>query len=60
MGAEGKVIMFAAVSLDGYVANERDEVGPLFDWYGNGDVPFTFDGDDEHAVYTTQATTSTW
>jgi dihydrofolate reductase len=56
MGAQGKVIMFAAVSLDGYVANERDEVGPLFDWYDNGDVPFTFDGDDEHAVSTTQET----
>jgi hypothetical protein len=28
MGTKGKVIMFAAVSLDGYVANERDEVGP--------------------------------
>jgi dihydrofolate reductase len=56
MGAQGKVIMFAAVSLDGYVANERDEVGPLFDWYGNGDVPVTFDGDDEHAFSTTQGT----
>jgi hypothetical protein len=34
MGAKGKVIMFAAVSLDGYVANEWDEVGPLLDRYG--------------------------
>jgi len=55
MGEQGKVIMFAAVSLDGYVANERDEVGPLFDWYGNGDVPARF-GDDEEAFYTTQET----
>ena len=26
------------------------QVGPLFDWYGNGDVPVTFDGDDEHVL----------
>ncbi|MGC5022180.1 hypothetical protein [Micromonospora sp. DT47] len=32
-----KVIMgCAAVSIDGSIANESDEVGPLFDWAGNG------------------------
>ena len=31
------VVMHAVVSLDGYLANSRDEVGPLFDWYFNGD-----------------------
>ena len=32
------VIAEMLVSLDGFVANHSDEVGPLFDWYGNGDV----------------------
>ena len=26
-------------SLDGYIADERDDVGPLHDWYFNGDHP---------------------
>jgi dihydrofolate reductase len=34
----GKVIAAAAVSLDGFVANPHDEVGPLFDWYENGEI----------------------
>jgi dihydrofolate reductase len=36
------VVLFAAVSLDGYVARDDDMPGPLFDWYGNGDVELTF------------------
>jgi dihydrofolate reductase len=32
------VITHAVTSLDGYIATENDEVGPLFDWYYNGDV----------------------
>jgi hypothetical protein len=27
-----------SMSLDGFVADPDDRVGPLFDWYGNGDV----------------------
>ena len=34
----GKVIIFAAVSLDGFIAAADDTVGPLFDWYNNGNV----------------------
>jgi dihydrofolate reductase len=34
----GKVITQASMSLDGYIADPSDNVGPLFDWYGNGDV----------------------
>ncbi len=37
----GKVIMAASVSLDGFIADEEDDPGPLFDWYGNGDVAVT-------------------
>jgi dihydrofolate reductase len=33
------VIMHAVVSVDGFIADTNDEVGPLFDWYFNGDVP---------------------
>jgi len=32
------VIMHNVVSVDGFIADADDEVGPLFDWYGNGDV----------------------
>ena len=34
----GNVIATAAVSLDGFVADTEDGVGPLFDWYNNGPV----------------------
>lgn len=33
------MIMHAVVSVDGFIADEHDEVGPLFDWYFNGDTP---------------------
>ena len=33
-----RVVMQAVVSVDGYIAYPDDSVGPLFDWYGNGDV----------------------
>jgi dihydrofolate reductase len=38
----GKVIMGAVASLDGFIADDNDDVGPLFDWYGNGDVAWRF------------------
>jgi dihydrofolate reductase len=37
----GKVMVGATVSLDGFIADDNDAVGPLFDWYGNGDVEVT-------------------
>jgi dihydrofolate reductase len=37
----GTVVMQASMSLDGYIADPSDGVGPLFDWYANGEVPFT-------------------
>ena len=33
------VIMHAVVSVDGFIAAEDDDVGPLFEWYFNGDHP---------------------
>jgi dihydrofolate reductase len=34
----GKVIAQASMSLDGFIADTNDQVGPLFDWYNNGDT----------------------
>ena len=50
----GKTIMGAVVSLDGFMADDNDGVGPLFDWLGNGDVAWSFPGSDDQAR-TTQA-----
>jgi dihydrofolate reductase len=33
------VVMHAVVSVDGFIADENDDVGPLFAWYFNGDMP---------------------
>jgi dihydrofolate reductase len=33
------VIMHNVVSVDGFIADADDDVGPLFDWYFNGDTP---------------------
>ncbi len=32
------VVMHNVVSVDGYIADDNDDIGPLFDWYSNGDV----------------------
>src|SRR5215467_2379222 len=40
----GAVVMHNVVSVDGYIADEADQVGPLFDWYFNGDIALTEGG----------------
>ncbi|MGI5239775.1 dihydrofolate reductase family protein [Dactylosporangium sp. CA-139066] len=35
------VIMHNVVSVDGFIADDNDGVGPLHDWYCNGEVPIT-------------------
>ncbi|GAA1192745.1 dihydrofolate reductase family protein [Prauserella alba] len=40
----GKVVMYNVVSVDGFVADTRDQPGPLFDWYVNGDLPLDESG----------------
>jgi dihydrofolate reductase len=45
----GRVIVQASMSLDGFIADTKDQVGPLFDWHGNGDVEFT--GSDPNLVF---------
>ena len=51
----GKATIFAAVSLDGFIAADDDTVGPLFDWYENGDVAGTF-SDSDRVFHTTRET----
>src|SRR5215470_7377349 len=34
----GAVVMHNVVSVDGFIADEADDVGALFEWYYNGDV----------------------
>jgi dihydrofolate reductase len=51
----GHVIMNAAVSLDGFIAYDDNLPGPLFDYYENGEVPFSFD-DGDGPFRVTQAT----
>src|SRR2546430_17504996 len=41
----GTTYLHAVASLDGYIADERDDVGPLHDWYFNGDHPLV---DEDH------------
>jgi dihydrofolate reductase len=49
----GKVRTGATMSLDGFIADPSGGVGPLFDWYFNGDVEFT--GADPDRVFRTSA-----
>ena len=42
----GTTYLHAVASLDGYIADERDDVGPLHDWYFSGDHPLV---DKDHA-----------
>ena len=50
----GKVMMVATVSLDGFIADEDDRVGALFDWYGNGPVAATL-GDPDRVFHVSEA-----
>ena len=40
----GKVVMYASVSVDGFIADEHDQPGPLFDWLTSGAVPLDESG----------------
>ena len=35
----GKVVMYSTVSVDGFIADENVQRGPLFDWLRIGDLP---------------------
>src|SRR5690242_462711 len=36
--------MYSSVSVDGFVADEQDQPGSLFDWLSSGDVPLDESG----------------
>ena len=40
----GKVVMYSSVSVGGFIADENDQPGPLFDWLVSGDVPLDDSG----------------
>ncbi|WP_306207157.1 dihydrofolate reductase family protein [Actinoplanes sp. RD1] len=40
----GKVVLYSSVSVDGFVADDNDQPGPLFDWLSGGDVPLDDSG----------------
>ena len=42
----GNVVMHNVVSVDGFIADENDQVGPLFDWYVNGEYGLAEDRQD--------------
>lgn len=50
----GKTVMGAVVSLDGFMADDDDGIGSMFDWMSNGEVSWSFEGTDAE-VQTTQA-----
>ena len=39
--------MHNVVSVDGFIADENDDVGPLHEWYFSGDTPVTGGGDQQ-------------
>ncbi len=39
----GTVIMHSVVSVDGFIADDNDQVGPLHEWYFSGDTPIRSD-----------------
>jgi hypothetical protein len=46
------------MSLDGFIADTNDQVGPLFDWYGNGEAEVT--GSDPGLVFHTSAASAAY
>ncbi|MFF0102965.1 dihydrofolate reductase family protein [Micromonospora sp. NPDC005257] len=46
----GTVVLYSSVSVDGFVADDNDQPGPLFDWLTSGDVPL----DDSGALQVSQ------
>jgi dihydrofolate reductase len=43
----GTVILHNVVSVDGFIADEKDDVGLLHEWYFSGDTPITEGGDQQ-------------
>jgi dihydrofolate reductase len=50
----GSVILHSVVSVDGFIADPDDDVGPLHDWYFSGDTPIAGEVDEEYDHSATQ------
>ncbi|TQJ85465.1 dihydrofolate reductase family protein [Streptomyces sp. SLBN-31] len=44
----GTVIMHNVVSVDGFIADEKGDVGPLHEWYFSGEVPIVVGADEQY------------
>lgn len=56
----GKVVMHNVVSVDGFIADENDDIGPLFDWYFNGDTPVAEGGSFRMSAASAEYVRSVW
>ncbi|WP_327106839.1 dihydrofolate reductase family protein [Nonomuraea glycinis] len=56
----GKVVMYGSVSVDGFIADRTDQVGPLFEWLSNGDVPLDESGEIKVSQASYDYTRSYW
>ncbi len=54
------VVMHNVVSVDGYIADLDDDIGPLFEWYFNGDVPLTDAGEFKVSQVSAEYIRPTW
>jgi hypothetical protein len=46
----GTVVMHNVVSVDGFIADENDDPGPLHEWYFSGDTPIGAGGTDRGSI----------
>ena len=44
----GIVFMHNVVSVDGFIADQNDDVGPLHEWYFSGEIPITGGVDEQY------------
>ncbi|WP_433383643.1 dihydrofolate reductase family protein [Actinoplanes sp. CA-142083] len=56
----GTVILHSVASVDGFIADEKDDVGPLHDWYFSGDVPIVEGGSMKISRASADYVKSTW
>jgi len=54
------VVMHNVVSVDGYIADDNDDVGPLFEWYSNGDTELVDGGSFKVSQVTADYVRPTW
>ena len=54
------IVMHNVVSVDGFIADENDQVGPLFDWYFNGDTVLVDGSEFRSSAVSADYVRSTW